>query len=83
MHENENVFSHNDLNAKNILMSKNNIFFIDFEYSSINNKYFDISKIIDSLNLNNPRFVNTKNCCFHGCCGSSGINYSTNPNLKI
>ena len=51
--ENENVFSHNDLNAKNILMSKNNIFFIDFEYSSINNKYFDISKIIDSLNLNN------------------------------
>ena len=53
LHENENVFSHNDLNAKNILMSKNNIFFIDFEYSSINNKYFDISKIIDSLNLNN------------------------------
>ncbi len=53
VHENENVFSHNDLNAKNILMSKNNIFFIDFEYSSINNKYFDISKIIDSLNLNN------------------------------
>ncbi len=51
--ENENVFSHNDLNANNILMSKNNIFFIDFEYSSINNKYFDISKIIDSLNLNN------------------------------
>ena len=53
MHENENVFSHNDLNANNILISKNNIFFIDFEYSSINNKYFDISKIIDSLNLNN------------------------------
>ena len=53
MHENENVFSHNDLNANNILMSKNDIFFIDFEYSSINNKYFDISKIIDSLNLNN------------------------------
>ena len=51
--ENENVFSHNDLNVNNILMSKNNIFFIDFEYSSINNKYFDISKIIDSLNLNN------------------------------
>ena len=53
VHENENVFSHNDLNANNILMSKNDIFFIDFEYSSINNKYFDISKIIDSLNLNN------------------------------
>ena len=53
VHENENVFSHNDLNVNNILMSKNNIFFIDFEYSSINNKYFDISKIIDSLNLNN------------------------------
>jgi thiamine kinase-like enzyme len=28
MHENENVFSHNDLNANNILMSKNNIFLL-------------------------------------------------------
>ena len=27
LHENENVFSHNDLNVNNILMSKNNIFF--------------------------------------------------------
>ena len=52
-HENENVFSHNDLNVNNILINKKNIFFIDFEYSSINNKFFDISKIIDSFKFNN------------------------------
>ena len=33
-------------------MNKKDIFFIDFEYSSINSKYSDISKIINSLELN-------------------------------
>ena len=51
-YESENVFSHNDLNSENILINKKDIFFIDYEYSSINSKYSDISKIINSLELN-------------------------------
>ena len=47
----ENVFSHNDLNPENILFNKN-ICFIDYEYASLNNKFFDISKIMLSFDMN-------------------------------
>ena len=47
----ENVFSHNDLNPTNILFNKN-ICFIDYEYASLNNKFFDISKIMLSFDMN-------------------------------
>tara|TARA_B100001250_G_scaffold167264_1_gene144002 strand:+ start:3425 stop:4261 length:837 start_codon:yes stop_codon:yes gene_type:complete len=46
------VLSHNDLNLSNVMFNKNDIFFIDFEYLSINSKYCDLSKLIDSLKLN-------------------------------
>ena len=46
----QNVFSHNDLNPTNILFNKN-ICFIDYEYASLNNKFFDISKIMLSFDL--------------------------------
>ncbi len=46
----KNVFSHNDLNPTNILFNKN-ICFIDYEYASLNNKFFDISKIMLSYDL--------------------------------
>ena len=39
------VFSHNDLNANNILFNKD-ICVIDYEYSSLNNKFSDLSKVI-------------------------------------
>ena len=39
------VFSHNDLNANNILFNKD-ICIIDYEYSSLNNKFCDLSKVI-------------------------------------
>ncbi len=35
-----------------MLFKNNKIVFIDFEYLSINSKYSDLSKLIDSLNLN-------------------------------
>ena len=47
------VFSHNDLNPTNILFNNEDIYFIDWEYSSINSRYYDLSKIINSYNLNN------------------------------
>ena len=47
----ENVFSHNDLNPENILFNKD-ICFIDYEYASLNNKFFDISKIMLSFDMN-------------------------------
>lgn len=46
----QNVFSHNDLNPTNILFNKN-ICFIDYEYASLNNKFFDISKIMLSYDI--------------------------------
>jgi len=47
------VFSHNDLNPTNILLNKEDVYFIDWEYASINSRYYDLSKIINSYNLNN------------------------------
>ena len=46
----QNVFSHNDINPTNILFNKN-ICFIDYEYASLNNKFFDISKIMLSFDM--------------------------------
>ena len=47
----EKVFSHNDLNPTNILFSRKDIRFIDFEYSSMNSRFCDISRIVESFNL--------------------------------
>lgn len=51
--ETDLVFSHNDLNIKNVLSNKDSVSFIDWEYSSINSRYYDLSKIINSFNLDN------------------------------
>jgi len=48
----ENVVSHNDLNLFNIMFNRRDIFFIDFEYLSINSRYSDLSKLISSLQMN-------------------------------
>jgi len=47
----ELVLCHNDLNPQNIIFNKD-IKFIDWEYSSINDRYFDLSCIIIEFNLN-------------------------------
>ncbi|MCS4536662.1 phosphotransferase [Mycoplasma sp. CSL7475-4] len=47
------VVSHNDLNRANILLDKtNNIKIIDFEYASLNSKYFDIAYHCSDLDYN-------------------------------
>jgi thiamine kinase-like enzyme len=48
----EQVFSHNDLNKTNILSDNIHMVFIDFEYSSMNSRYCDIARIIESLSFN-------------------------------
>ena len=45
------VLCHNDLNFSNVMFKNNKIVFIDFEYLSLNSKYSDLSKLIESLNL--------------------------------
>lgn len=52
------VFSHNDLNVLNILQTQNKTYFIDWEFASINSKYFDLVSVIhhyklDELDINN------------------------------
>ena len=47
----EKIFSHNDLNATNILCSGKDMCFIDFEYSGMNSRFCDISRIVESFNL--------------------------------
>jgi tRNA A-37 threonylcarbamoyl transferase component Bud32 len=45
-----NVFSHNDLNKTNLLW-RDRLFFLDWEYSSFNNPFFDIASISNAYNL--------------------------------
>jgi len=52
------VFSHNDLNVLNILQTQNKTYFIDWEFASINSKYFDLVSVIyyyklHELDINN------------------------------
>lgn len=53
----ENVLCHNDLNPKNILFDQN-VKLIDWEYASINDRYFDLASICVEfdLNKNDERF---------------------------
>lgn len=44
-------FCHNDLNHTNVLIS-NSLKILDWEYSSLNNPYFDLSTVIEFHNLN-------------------------------
>ena len=45
------VLCHNDLNPKNIIFT-DKIKFIDWEFASINDRYFDLASIIIEFNLN-------------------------------
>jgi len=45
------VLSHNDLNIKNILWHKNKVIFLDFEYTAVNDCYFDLASISVEFNL--------------------------------
>ena len=44
------VFSHNDLNKTNLLWG-DRLFFLDWEYSSFNNPFFDIASLSNAYNL--------------------------------
>ena len=44
------VFSHNDLNKTNLLW-RDRLFFLDWEYSSFNNPFFDIASLSNAYNL--------------------------------
>lgn len=48
----ELVLSHHDLNPKNIIFKKNKIKIIDWEYSGINDKFFDLATICIEFKLN-------------------------------
>lgn len=48
----ENVLCHNDLNLKNILFSANKLKLIDWEFSTVNDKYFDLACICVEAKLN-------------------------------
>ena len=45
------VFSHNDLNILNVLQTQNKTYFIDWEFASINSKYFDLVSVIHHYKL--------------------------------
>jgi len=45
-------FSHNDLNRNNIIHNKE-IYFIDYEYASLNNMFCDLTRVIREYSLNN------------------------------
>ncbi|MGL5640129.1 MAG: phosphotransferase [Mycoplasmoidaceae bacterium] len=47
------VLSHNDLSKKNILFNGSEIIFIDFEWSRMNDNYFDVANFIRENNISN------------------------------
>lgn len=51
------VLSHNDLSKKNILFNGNEVTFIDFEWSRINDKYFDVANFIRENNIKNKWII--------------------------
>ena len=77
IYEDENVVSHNDLNLLNIMFDRRDIFFIDFEYSSINSRYCDLSKLISSLQMNE-----TEINIFLNSYGIKNLNNSIYTKLK-
>lgn len=48
----ENVLCHNDLNLKNILFSGKNMKFIDWEFATVNDRYFDLACVCVECDLN-------------------------------
>ena len=51
-YEAEEVLCHNDLNPKNILFT-DEIKFIDWEFSSVNDRYFDLASVCIEFDLDN------------------------------
>ncbi|GGD46333.1 protein LicA [Malaciobacter pacificus] len=51
------VVCHHDLNPKNILFTKDGIKFIDWEYSGINDSFFDLATICYEFDLNKQKRV--------------------------
>jgi len=48
----EKVLCHHDLNKNNILFYKNKTMFIDWEFSCVNDRFFDLANIAFEFNLN-------------------------------
>ncbi|MGA1933087.1 phosphotransferase [Arcobacter sp. YIC-464] len=49
------VLCHHDLNQKNILFNKNKAFFIDWEFSCINDRFFDLAALCIEFKLNSKQ----------------------------
>lgn len=45
----ELVFSHNDISPRNIIINKSKVTLIDFEWGSLNNKYWDIANFMREI----------------------------------
>jgi thiamine kinase-like enzyme len=48
----EAVLTHHDLNPKNIIFSKNSIKIIDWEYTGVNDRFFDLASLCVEFKLN-------------------------------
>ena len=46
------ALTHNDLNPKNLIFTKDRLYLIDFEYAGVNDIYFDLASICVEFRLN-------------------------------
>ncbi len=58
------VLSHNDINTRNLIYSDKKVFLIDFEWSRINNEYWDLANFIREEQLPLNKII--KLCDYYG-----------------
>jgi thiamine kinase-like enzyme len=58
------VFTHHDLNPKNILFYKKSVKFIDWEFACVNDKFFDLANICFEFKLNKKQEQQVLNSYF-------------------
>ena len=61
---------HNDLNASNIILSNDNLYFVDYEYSSMGDVFFDLATI--SWFFNERSRKNLLELYFNECTEQNG-----------
>lgn len=60
------TLTHQDLNRNNILITDDDVMFIDWDHTMIGDPYFDLAKIINTFGMDDSQEAHLVNCYFNG-----------------